>query len=164
MQGQNMQGQWVEIEFECLPLRSISRLDVPVDASPKYELFVLRVKSAMEKHGTLNTFYLHRGRCSFHLTNDPKRGEVAFAFEGTVVTGSEDRHTKGIDIRVELDGETCEWLNEPIVEFLSESVKHAVLVEFDRYIEAGDLKKTQNRIEAMKNETNDPDAFMGMYL
>ena len=43
-----MMGQWVEIEFDCLPLRSINRLDVPVDASPVYEQFVLRVKAAMQ--------------------------------------------------------------------------------------------------------------------
>ena len=57
-----MSGQWVEIEFDCLPLRSVTRLDVPVDASPVYEQFVLRVKEAMAKHGSHNTYYLHRGR------------------------------------------------------------------------------------------------------
>ena len=31
------------------------------------------------------------------------------------------------------------------VGFLAESVQHAVLVEFDRYIEAGDLEKTEQR-------------------
>lgn len=80
-----MAGQWVEIEFDCLPLRSVTRLDVPVDASPVYEQFVLRVKEAMAQHGSHNTYYLHRGRCSYHLTNDPGCGRVSFKFEGTVM-------------------------------------------------------------------------------
>ena len=158
-----MTGKWVEIEFDCLPLRTISRLDVPVDASPKYEQFVLRVKEAMSIHGTHNTYYLHRGRCAFHLTNDPKRGEILFSFEGTVMTGDKDENTKAIDIQVELLRETCGWLNEPMVGFLTESVRHALLVEFNRYIEAGDLEKTRQRIEKMQSD-GDPDAFVGMYL
>ena len=80
---QHGSGHWVEIEFDCLPLRSVSRFDVPVDASPKYEQFVLRVKDAMAKHGSHNTYYLHRGTCTYHLTNDPKQGCVIFQFEGT---------------------------------------------------------------------------------
>ena len=158
-----MVGNWVEIEFDCLPLRSISRLDVPVDASPKYEQFVLRVKEAMSKHGTHNTYYLHRGTCVYRLTNDANRGEIVFSFEGTVLTGARDVQTRAVDIRVEILRETCEWLNEPMVEFLSESVRQALLVEFDRYIEAGDLEKTRQRIEQMQND-GDPDSFVGMYL
>ena len=158
-----MTGNWVEIEFDCLPLRSISRLDVPVDASPKYEQFVLRVKEAMSTHGTHNSYYLHRGRCSFHLTNDPNRGEVVFTFEGTVITGENDLHTKAMELQTELLKETCGWLSEPMVGFLSESVRHAVLVEFDRYIEAGDLEKTRQRI-AKQQDDGSTDAFVGMYL
>ncbi len=159
-----MLGQWVEIEFDCLPLRSVTRLDVPVDASPVYEQFVLRVKEAMGRHGTHNTYYLHRGRCSYHLTNDPQRGTVNFAFEGTVMTDTTDRKTKGLEINVKLDSETCNWLSEPIVGFLSESVQHAVLVEFDRYIEAGDLEKTEQRIKEIQDESDAAGGFVGMYL
>ncbi len=159
-----MLGQWVEIEFDCLPLRSVSRIDVPVDASPVYEQFVLRVKEAIGQHGTHNTYYLHRGKCVYHLTNDPQRGSVIFAFEGTVMTDPEDLHTKGIELTVKLDSETCNWLSEPIVGFLSESVQHAVLIEFDRYIEAGDLKKTEQRIKAIQDRSDAADGFVGMYL
>jgi hypothetical protein len=28
--------RYVEIVFDCLPLRSVGRLDIPIDASPKY--------------------------------------------------------------------------------------------------------------------------------
>ena len=159
-----MNGRWVEIEFECLPLRSVTRLDVPVDASPVYEQFVLRVKAAMSKHGSHNTYYLHRGTCTYHLTNDPGCGEVVFAFEGTVMTDEQDRQTKAVELAVKLDRETCGWLSEPIVGFLAESVQHAVLVEFNRYIEAGDLEKTEQRIKAVQAQSDSAEGFVGMYL
>ena len=110
-------GRWVEIQFDCLPLRSVGRLDVPLDASPVYEQFVLRVKKAMQTHGSHNSYYLHRGSCRFHLTNDSEMGEIAFRFEGTVLTGEKDRKTRSMDLTVELDRETCSWLSEPIVQF-----------------------------------------------
>ena len=159
-----MTGQWVDIEFDCLPLRSVTRLDVPVDASPVYEQFVLRVKEAMTKHGSHNTYYLHRGTCTYHLTNDSERGSVTFAFEGTAMTGADDRRTKGVDITTQLRGETCSWLSEPIVGFLAETVQHALLVEFDRYIEAGDLEKTEQRIKAVQAQSDSAEGFVGMYL
>ncbi len=159
-----MLGQWVEIEFDCLPLRSISRMDVPVDASPVYEQFVLRVKAAMQRHGCHNTYYLHRGQCTYHLTNDSDRGSVHFAFEGTVLTDTEDLRTRLIDLQVRLDRETCSWLSEPFVAFLAESVQQAVMVEFDRYIEAGDLKKTEERLRKIAEQSDSADGFVGMYL
>ncbi len=159
-----MTGKWVEIEFDCLPLRSVTRLDVPVDASPAYEQFVLRVKQAMNKHGSHNTYYLHRGTCTYHLTNDSEIGTVVFRFEGTVMTGEKDRRTKAVDISVKLEGETCAWLSEPIVGFLSESVQHALIVEFDRYIEAGDLDKAEQRIKAVQAQSDAAEGYVGMYL
>ncbi len=159
-----MLGQWVQIEFECLPLRSVSRFDIPLDASPKYEAFVLRVKTAMAKHGSHNTYYLHRGRCVYHLTNDPAVGEVAFDFEGTALTNVKDSQTRSVDLVVELAAETCGWLNEPVVGFLSESVKHSVLVEFDRYIAAGDLEKTRRRMAEAEKRSEAAGGFVGMYL
>ncbi len=159
-----MTGQWVEIEFDCLPLRSVTRMDVPIDASPKYEQFVNRVKAAMEKHGSHNTYYLHQGVCSFRLTNADGRGEIAFSFEGTALTGQQDRKTRTVDLQVELLRETCGWLSQPIVQFFAESVQHAVLVEFDRYIAAGDLSKTEERMKKLAEENETGDGFVGMYL
>ena len=159
-----MTGQWVEIEFDCLPLRSVNRLDAPIDASPKYAAFVQRVKSAIETHGSHNSYYLHRGSCRFHLTNASDRGEISFHFEGTVLTGQEDRKTRAIDLSVDLKSETCGWLSQPIVEFFAESVQHAVLVEFDRYIEAGDLSKTEARMEKLAEQNELSQGFVGMYL
>lgn len=159
-----MNGQWVEIEFDCLPLRTVSRLDVPIDASPKYADFVQRVKTAMETHGSHNTYYLHRCTCVFHLTNARDRGEIAFEFEGTVLTGQKDRKTRSVDLTVTLLRETCGWLSQPIVNFFAETVQHAVLVEFDRYIEAGDLSKTEARMNRMAEEDELGQGFVGMYL
>ncbi len=159
-----MAGKWVEIEFDCLPLRTVTRLDVPVDASPKYEQFVLRVKDAITKHGTLNTYYLYQAHCTYHLTNDPQRGMVRFALEGTVLTDQQDRHSKQADLIITLDQESCAWLTEPMVEHLSESVRQAVLVEFDRYIQAGDLEKAQQRIAQLQAESDEAGGFVGMYL
>lgn len=159
-----MNKNWVEIEFECLPLRSISRLDVPVDASPAYEQFVLRIKAAMNKHGSFNTYYLHRGTCVYHLTNDPGIGTVSFRFEGTVMTDQQDARTRAVDVDVKLGSETCSWLSEPFVEFLSESVRRALLVEFDRYIAAGDLQKAEERVKAIQQQSDESGGFVGMYL
>ncbi len=159
-----MFGKWVDIEFDCLPLRGVTRLDVPVDASPAYEQFVLRVKAAIERHGSHNTYYLHRGKCVYHLTNQADLGEVAFSFEGTVMTDTEDLSTRSVELNIELRRETCSWLNEPAVGFLSESIRHAVTAEFDRFIAAGDLKKTEERIELIQKQVDDGGGFVGMYL
>lgn len=159
-----MIGRWVELEFDCLPLRSVQRLDVPLDASPKYEAFVLRVKEALAKHGSLNSYYLHRGQCTYHLTNDSENGRVEFAIEGTVLTDQSDTVTRAIDLQVDLGPETCAWLNEPAVEFLAASVRQAVTVEFNRYIKAGDLQKTKARVEALQQQIDEGDGFQAMYL
>lgn len=159
-----MKGQWVEIEFDCLPLRSVSRIDVPIDASPIYEQFVKNVKAAIGKHGAHNTYFLHRGVCSFHLTNAGDRGEIAFEFHGTALTGEKDRKTRSVDLSVKLLRETCGWLSQPIVDFFAESVQHAVLVEFDRYIEAGDLTKTEERMQKLAEQNELSEGFVGMYL
>lgn len=160
----NISGQWVEIEFECLPLRSITRTDIPVDASPKYEQFILRVKKAMQRHGTHNTYYLHRGRCGFHLTNDPDRGMIQFAFEGTAMTDTSDIKTRSLDLQMTLQAETCGWLNERIVDFFIESTKQAIAVEFDRYIAAGDLDQTRARLEALDQQDQASAGYIAMYL
>lgn len=159
-----MDAHWVEIEFDCLPLRTVTRLDVPVDASPRYEQFVLRVKQAMAKHGTMNSYYLYQAHCTYHLTNDPARGQVRFAWEGVVLTDPSDQQAKQSDLIVRLDQETCPWLTEPAVDFLAESVRHAVLAEFDRYIQAGDLKKAEERIRRIQQESDNAGGYVGMYL
>jgi len=89
---------------------------------------------------------------------------LEFRLEGVVLTDAEDRHTTGSDLRVDLVRETCPWLTEPIVHWFRESVQHAVRVEFDRYIEAGDLDKARERIAKLNAESDGQGGFLGMYL
>ena len=161
---ENKLGRWVEISFDCLPLRTVSRVDVPMDASPKLAAKMLRVKTAIEKHGTLNTYYLHNAACIYHLTNDASQGMMQFRFEGTILTDSKDVEARNCDLQVELEKETCSWLNQAIVDWLSETVQRSVVVEFNRYIQAGDLGKTLERLEQLQQATEDAGGFVGMYL
>jgi hypothetical protein len=155
---------WVEISFDCLPLRSVSRMDAPLDASPRLAAKFLRIKAAIEAHGAFNTYYLHNALCRFHFTNDASVGSVAFRFEGTIFTDSDDLRALRTDLEVTLDSETCDWLTQSIVAWLAESVRRAVLVEFDRYIAVGDLEKTRARLAKIEKSLDDSQGFVGMYL
>jgi len=156
--------RWVEITFDCLPLRSVGRLDVPMDASPTFRALCEKIKSAMETHGSFNTYYLYNARCIFHLLNHDSLGMIEYRFEGTLFTDTSDCKTERCDLSVELVRETCDWLKEPVVEWFRETVTQAVRVEFDHYIEAGDLEKTRQRLEKMRSQADQSGGYMGMYL
>lgn len=156
--------QWVEISFDCLPLRSVTRLDVPIDASPKYQAFCQRVKQALEHHGTHNSYYLYNAGCTYHLTNDGQLGLIQFRFDGTVLTDAEDLQCKTCDLQVELERETCDWLTQPVVDWFTETVARSVACEFDRYIQAGDLQKAKQRVEEIQKKCDESGGFVGMYL
>jgi hypothetical protein len=159
-----LQNRPVEITFDCLPLRSLARLDPPLDASPgliaKYE----RIKAAIAEHGTYNTYYLHNASCKFYVTNDPNRGMIAFKFEGVVFTDDSDSLTRHASLSVTLDRETCSWLEQHVVNWFQESVTHAVVVEFDRYIGAGDPEQTRKRKAHMEQVIDSRGGFVGMHL
>jgi len=157
-------GPFVEISFDCLPLRTIGRLDIPLDASPKYAAFCERLKTALAHHGSHNSYYLHQATCVFHLTNKPEVGMLEFRFEGTVLTDPADAHAVSTDLTTELVRETCDWLVEPAVSWFRETVDHAVLAEFDRFIEAGDLAQAVARAERLQAETDRTGGYLGMYL
>ncbi len=156
--------RWVEISFDCLPLRSVTRLDIPMDASPKYRALCERIKQAIETHGTFNTYYLYNAECIYRLTNRPDHGMLQFRYEGTLFTDSSDLRADRCDLQVELVRETCDWLTEPIVNWFSTSVQHSVCVEFDRFIEAGDLQKTLDRLAKLNEASDEAGGFVGMYL
>lgn len=156
--------RWVEISFDCLPLRSVGRLDAPLDASPKFQQFCERVKTALDKHGAHNTYYLYNARCVYHLANSAEVGMIDFAFEGVAITDPNDQETKHCDLEVELKRETCPWLTEPIVAWFASIVQHSVAVEFDRYIAAGDLKQAQERIAKIQAKIEEQGGYLGMYL
>ncbi len=156
--------RYVEITFDCLPLRSITRVDIPIDASPKFRARCERILDAIHKHGSFNTYYLYNASCTFHLTNQADLGAIQFSFEGTAHTDENDRTTVRCDLHVELLRETCDWLTEPVVHWFAESVPVAVQAEFDRYIAAGDLHQTIERIKRVQADSDEHGGFVGMYL
>jgi len=156
--------RYVEISFDCLPLRSITRMDVPMDASPKFRARCERILDAIHRHGTFNTYYLYNASCTFHLTNQADLGAIQFSFEGTAHTDETDRATARCDLTVELLRETCDWLTEPVVHWFAETVPFAVRAEFDRYIAAGDLHQTIERIKRVQTDSDEHGGFVGMYL
>ena len=157
-------SRWVEIAFDCLPLRSVTRLDVPIDASPKYRQRCEAIKRAIEKHGSHNTYFVFNATGVFHLTNRDDFGTLEFRFDGTVITDGADMRAQHADLNVELVRETCDWLTAPVVDWFAQSVQHAVCVDFDRYIEAGDLQKTKERIARLQVEIEKTGGHVGMYL
>jgi hypothetical protein len=154
----------VEIAFDCYPLRSIARFDVPIDALPEQQALGLRIRRAAAKHGLHNTFYLCNARCVFRLTNHAQTGMVEFAFEGTVLTDAQDRHALQCDLAVDLQAEVCPWLTAAAVGWLADTVREAVKIEFDRYIAAGDLERTITRLERLQAESDAGGGFLGMGL
>lgn len=157
-------NRWVEITFDCLPLRSIPRLDIPLDASPRYRARLEAVKNAIAQHGSHNSYYLYNAQCTYHLTNSESVGLLQFRFEGTVLTDESDLKTQRADLRIELDREACDWLTEAVQEWFLRSVTQAVVVEFDRYIAAGDLEQAKKRLERLQADTEKSGGFVGMYL
>ena len=156
--------RWVEITFDCLPLRSVTRLDVPIDASPKFQTLCERVKQAIETHGSHNTYFLHDATCIYHLLNDPELGRLEFSFTGTALTDETDLKCRTCDLQVTLVRETCDWLTQPVVNWFAESVARSVAVEFDRFIQAGDLQRAKERIEEIQKAAEESGGYLGMYL
>lgn len=157
--------QPVDISFDCIPLRSVGRFDIPVDdESPEDQGLIKRMHLAAERHGAYNTYYLCNARCVFHLTNDPQTGMLEFAFEGTVFTDPSDQRTLNCDLSVRLEHEVCPWLTAPVVQWFSETVRSAVQVEFDRYIAAGDLGKALQRLREIEAQSDARGGFKGMGL
>lgn len=142
----------------------MGRFDIPLDATPEQKALGERIRAAVQRHGLYNTFYLCNAECVFHLTNHPEIGMLHFEFEGTVMTDQEDRKTVACDLAVELNQEVCEWLTKPIVEWFKETVAEAVKIEFDLYIQAGDLHKTIERLERIQEESAAHGGFLGMGL
>jgi hypothetical protein len=157
-------SRWVEISFDCLPLRSVGRMDIPLDASPKFRERCERIKAALSRHGSFNTYYLYNAGCKFHLTNQNDVGMLEFRFEGTIITDASDLAAQHADLAVDLVRETCDWLTAPVVEWFHQSVQHAVRVEFDRYIDAGDLAKAKERMAKLQAEIEKSGGYLGMYL
>jgi hypothetical protein len=157
-------NRWVDLTFRCLPLRSVSSFAPPVDASEEVAAMYRTLRAAAKKHGLHNSYYLHEGRCVFHLTNHDQIGTIEFAFEGTVLTDAEDMHVIGVNLTVTLAGEVCPWLVAAVVEWFAETVREATKIEFERYIAAGDLKKTIERMHEIQAKSDAAGGFLGAWL
>jgi hypothetical protein len=157
-------GHWVDITFRCVPLRSMARLNPPLDAPDEVLAVFRRLRAAAEKHGFHNSYHLHDGKCVYHLTNHEQIGMLEFRFEGTVLTDADDLKTLDCDLQVDLAGEVCDWLVAAAIDWLAESVRAAVKVEFDRFIAAGDLDKTVQRLEELRIASETQGGFLGIGL
>ena len=154
----------VTIRFDCTPLRAVSRVMAPAEASPRFRALIGRMQAAAGHHGTRNTYYLTNASCTFRFTNATDSGWVEFAVEGTVITDDRDTHTVGSDLTVTLAKETCDWLTQPAVEWLGLTARRAVEMEFDRYIAAGDLSRTLERLAREQAAIDSAGGYLGMNL
>jgi hypothetical protein len=153
----------VEIAFDCLPLRCVGRVDVPLDASPAYRERCQRLRAAIEQFGDSNAYFLYNARCVYRLANSEIEGMLRFEFEGTVVTGPDDRQASQADLEVKLAAETCGGVPDGVLAWLVRQVKHAVLIEFDRYIAAGSLQRAMDELGEL-DSIDDLASFAGMHL
>src|SRR5690349_2297603 len=97
----------VDTAFDCLPLPSISRLDIPLDASDALRRRAERMKSAINDFGAERTYYLYNARCVFRFANSEVAGVCRFEFEGAVHTDAGDRVCESTRLDVKLVSETC---------------------------------------------------------
>lgn len=129
----------VEIEFDCLPLRSIGRIDVPLDASPSFRIRCERLKRAIDSYDNERAYFLYNTQCTFRLANSEIVNMLRFTFDGIVLTDRSDCKADRADVEVQLAVETCGGVPPAALEWLRGVVTRAVLVEFDRFISAGQL-------------------------
>jgi hypothetical protein len=131
----------VEIEFDCLPLRSVARLDVPLDASDEQRRRTERIKAAIDQHGVERTYYLDHARCVYRFANSEIEGICRFQFEGVVRTDASDHKCDEAILDVQLVSDTCGGIPSVVVPWLVDRVRQAVTIEFDRFIAAGELAR-----------------------
>jgi hypothetical protein len=151
----------VDIAFDCLPLRSVGRVDVPLDASPAFRARCQQLQRAIDTHGTANAYYLYNTRCVFRLANSDVINMVRFSFDGTVLTDRSDGKADRTDLAVELTAETCGGLSAEVLTWFRGVVERAVLIEFDRFIAAGRLAARVTQLGQVASVTDLAD-FAGM--
>jgi hypothetical protein len=151
----------VDIAFDCLPLRSVTRVDVPIDASPAFRARCEHLRQAMEAHQAQNAYFLYNTRCVFRLANSDVENMLRFTFEGTVLTDQSDVQARDADLQIELAAETCGGLPAEVLAWFRKVVQRAVLIEFDRFISAGQLAQHVSQIGTVKSIDQLP-SFSGM--
>jgi hypothetical protein len=129
----------VDIAFDCLPLRSIGRVDIPLDASPEFRERGEQLRRALEAHAGENAYFVYNTQCTFRLANSEIANVLRFTFDGTVLTDRSDCKADRADLEIVLVAETCGGVPPAALEWLRGVVEQAVLVEFDRFISEGQL-------------------------
>jgi hypothetical protein len=153
----------VDIAFDCLPLRSVGRVDVPLDASAAYRARCEHLQRAMANHGDENAYFLYNARCVYRLANSEVDGSLRFEFDGTVLTGPGDRRAERADLDVRMTAETCGGVPDAVLAWLASMVERAVVIEFDRFIAAGNLEKAVAQV-GLLDSIDDLESFAGMHV
>jgi hypothetical protein len=130
-------ADYVDIAFDCVPLRTVAQLRPPLDASPEYRRRCERVASAIAQYGAARTYLLENAHCTFHLANSQVAGMVRFEFSGIVRTDASDARAEHVELEVHLAAETCDGVPEAARSWLADQVQRAVILELDRYLAAG---------------------------
>src|SRR2546421_4086977 len=151
----------VDIAFDCLPLRSVARVDVPLDASPPFRLRCERLQYAIEVHGSENAYFLYNTRCTYRLANSDIENMIRFSFDGTLLTDRSDCKADRADLNIALVAETCGGMPPAALEWLRGVVERAVLIEFDRFIDAGRLAERISQLGEIDSIADIAD-FAGM--
>jgi hypothetical protein len=138
----------VEIAFDCLPMRSVGRLDIPLDASDAFLRRAERIKAAMNDFGAERTYFLYNGYCVFRFANSEIDGACRLEFEGVVRTDAGDRICQDVHVDVRLASDTCGGVPAAVETWLAQRVRQAVGVEFDRFIAAGQLAERASQLGA----------------
>ena len=97
----------VDISFDCLPLRSIGRVDIPIDASPQFRARSERLQLALKTYSNENAYFLYNTNCVYRLANSDIDNMVRFSFGGTVLTDRSDCKAERADLTIALTSETC---------------------------------------------------------
>jgi hypothetical protein len=151
----------IDIAFDCLPLRSVGRVDVPLDASPALRARCERLQKAIDTHGTANSYFLYNTRCVVRLANSNIEGMLRFSFDGVLLTDHSDCRADRADLTIDLTAETCVPMSLEVLAWFRFAVERAVLIEFDRFIAAGALAARVNQLAGVDSIADVSD-FTGM--
>jgi hypothetical protein len=151
----------VDIAFDCLPLRSIGRVDIPIDASPAFRARSERLQKAINTYSAANAYFLYNTRCTYRLANSDIDNMLRFSFDGTLLTDRSDCKADRADLNVVLTAETCNGVPPAALDWLRGIIKRAILIEFDRFIEDGHLAARVKQLGSVDSIT-DVAGFAGM--
>src|SRR5262245_59878803 len=151
----------VDIAFDCLPLRSLPRVDIPLDASPAFRARCERLRKALDAHAGENAYYLYNTRCTYRLANSDIDNMLRFSFDGTLVTDRSDCKAARADLDIVLTADTCGGVPPAAMDWLRGIVRRAVLIEFDRFISDGRLAARKDELGGVDSIAN-VGGFAGM--